>query len=638
MSLFAKYGSFKIELEKYIEQCQETFKQIGDTTSSNLVSGFLKDLDKQRYNITIVGSFNRGKSTLLNTLMERTNDDISPISEDACTSAIIKYFDKDLAPEDKKEKAVVFFNNFEKQPVTIPLSQLRDYVTEEKNPDNRKQVRSVEVYGDFPAWSKAVTIVDSPGQNSVFGHHDTLLCDFLPYTDAIIFLVASDIPLDGGDIALLKELSAEQKDKIFFVLTKVDDIDNPDDLEEVKSFVMGKIAEVGIPCEKLYAVSALPVYQGLQDGLDSDQIETLKHINGLEELEDDLEKFIVTKSDQTAIMLARIEDFVKETTHACTSYIESKESLLAQQEFDINQFNAEEAKLTEENKQLRGNTNKSLIKFEREWKKTISGFSRKFANRAEAIEDKIRDSLDKGGFFDAVFHSFKLKKQVERAIALELDPLLIDMEAKLGEIITALNKDFEDELSLYAKRIQGSDLGSIGGSFVASTAVGGTALWGATYVPAAVTGVSAALDSAATAGWWATITGTASTGAAWAAASAIAPVVAAVIATLIVQKIAGVGLKKWLGTRVPGLMEKLMTEMEDQLFARLDSNKERIIQEYQQNIDDIISDNEERIFEIRRILVDKDTQERVVIKEHIEKAKQLLSDATHLNKQIPLLN
>ena len=163
-------------------------------------------------------------------------------------------------------------------------------------------------------------------------------------------------------------------------------------------------------------------------------------------------------------------------------------------------------------------------------------------------------------------------------------------------------------------------------------------MWGATYVPAAVTGVSAALDSAATAGWWATITGTASTGAAWAAASAIAPVVAAVIATLIVQKIAGVGLKKWLGTRVPGLMEKLMTEMEDQLFARLDSNKERIIQEYQQNIDDIISDNEERIFEIRRILVDKDTQERVVIKEHIEKAKQLLSDATHLNKQIPLLN
>ena len=69
MSLFSKYVPFKIELEKYIGHCRTVFDQIGDKSSSALVSGFIKDLDSQRYNITIIGSLKRGKSTLLNTLM-----------------------------------------------------------------------------------------------------------------------------------------------------------------------------------------------------------------------------------------------------------------------------------------------------------------------------------------------------------------------------------------------------------------------------------------------------------------------------------------------------------------------------------------------------------------------------------------
>ena len=218
MSLFSKYIPFKIELEKYIEHCKKVFEQIGDAPSASLVDGFIKDLENQRYNITIIGSLKRGKSTLLNTLMERHDDFISPISSNVCTSSIIKYMDKNMASSKTgNESAIVYFNANEEGNVppalTIPFQQLKNYITEDQNPENRKHVRSVEVYGDFPEWSKAVTIVDSPGQNSVFCHHDVLLSDFLPYTDAIIFLVAADIPLDGGDIASSRNYQKKKKER-----------------------------------------------------------------------------------------------------------------------------------------------------------------------------------------------------------------------------------------------------------------------------------------------------------------------------------------------------------------------------------------------------------------------------------------
>ena len=210
MALFDNFVQFKGEVESYLNQCESVFREVGENVAANNVSGLISVINDQRYNITIIGSLNRGKSTLLNTLMERQDDNISPISADVCTSAIIKYNDIELSqPKLEKESAVISFNpdkdgNIQK-PVTIPLSGLKGYVKEEQNPGNRKGVKSVEVYGNFPAWSKAVTIVDSPGQNSVYNHHDELLTSFLPYTDAIIFIVAANLPLDGGDIALLKE-------------------------------------------------------------------------------------------------------------------------------------------------------------------------------------------------------------------------------------------------------------------------------------------------------------------------------------------------------------------------------------------------------------------------------------------------
>ena len=675
MSLFSKYVPFKIELEKYIGHCRTVFDQIGDKSSSALVSGFIKDLDSQRYNITIIGSLKRGKSTLLNTLMERENDNISPISSNVCTSAIIKYIDAGMSDIDpKKEKAVIYFNDLSTPAATIPLAQLKDYVTEERNPGNRKQVRFVEVYGNFPEWSKAVTIIDSPGQNSVFDHHDILLSDFLPYTDAIIFLVAADIPLDGGDIALLKELSEDEKKKIFFVLTKIDNIDNPEDLDDVKDFVVSKIQSIGLPCDKLYTVAAKPVYEALRKGVKGNELNALKAEYGILELEEDLENFIIAESDQTKILRNRIEMLLDKTKESCDHYIVRSEAILSKKSYDLTVLQTEQEELEAANKLLLENTKKALKKFNRDWEKALTGFKRKFAMKSDMIEDKIIDGLNRGGLFGAVFQSFKLQKQVQKAVGIELQPLVLDLEERLEEVIASLNDEFSEELSLYVKRKSETDIGAVISSGAAIAGLAGTITWGVSATNGAIgsamsafsiwqkaladaTMAQAANSTAAVGalakfwGWlWgtgkatetATAAAKATAGAANAASSAIAAGISAVVTagvsiavTLLVQKILHIGLVKFQETRVLGITESVMTKMEDSLFNSLNLYKDALIKEYQQKIDDILEENNDRLSEIQDVLVNDDSEERQLITSRLEEVKGLLSEGVHIRKQIP---
>ena len=670
MSLFENYVPFKKSLEEYIENYENIFNEIGDRGAANLVKGFVSDLEQQRYNITIVGSFNRGKSTLLNTLMERENDDISPISGRACTSAIIKYNDKNLPANPTKgcECAVIYFNEESSQPQIIPLSRLKEFATEANNSRNQKNVRSIQVYGDFPEWSQAVTIVDSPGQNTVYSHHDTLLTDFLPYTDAIILLIAADLPVDGGDLNLLNELSEEEKKKIFFVLTKVDELDNKEDLQDVIKTARDAIQSAGLNCEKLYCTSAKTVYAALTKGIKGEELKNLKTEHGLAELEADLEKFIVSESEQTDIIRKRIETLLCETKKACNDYIEGNKRLLKQSDYDLVKLQAEKTGLIDANTILRENTEKALKKFDRTWKKTLNSFQRKFAVRAGAIEDKIYESLGKGGLLGAVFQSFKLQQQVEKAVYLELNPILSDIAEQLNEAVETLSKDIDNELELYSRRKNGRDILTVYGGIAGGAAVAGTVAWGASISGVAISNALTAFNTWATASaaaakaaaetslssmglgpWlWRLLTGPgkdvvittgdvayAGTAAIVAGISAVVTTGVSILVSIIVQKILTLGLIQWQSSRVTVLTEKIMNEMEEELLKSLAKYKDSIIAEYKQNIEDTIADNTERLAKIEKICSEDNTDEIKLIEGKIERVKSLLQNNINIQKQLP---
>jgi hypothetical protein len=234
-----------------------------------------------------------------------------------------------------------------------------------------------------------------------------------------------------------------------------------------------------------------------------------------------------------------------------------------------------------------------------------------------------------------------------------------------------LNNEFSDELSLYVKRKSGTDASSAIGSGMALAGMAGTITWGVSVTngaigsamsafsawqvaSAAATTAQAANSTAAVGalakfwGWlWGTgkaaETATVAANAANAASSAIASGITAVVTagvsiagTLLVQKILHIGLVKIQQTRVLGITESVMKEMEDSLFKSLTLYKETLIKEYQRNIDDILEDNNDRVAEIQNVLVNDDTEERQLITSRLEEVKGLLSEGVHVRKQIPI--
>ncbi len=627
MALFEKFAPFKSRVIAYLNECVSVFEKIGNKIAAKNTKAFINSFDDMRYNLAIVGSLKRGKSTLLNTLMERNNDDISPVSFDVCTSAIIRYLDKELIRDgEKKEKAVIYFDGSQ-APSDIPLERLRSYVTETENPKNVKKVRSIEVYGDFPEWSKAVTLVDSPGQNAVYNYHDTLLIDFLPYADAIIFLIAADLPIDGGDLKLLKELKKDQQRKVFYVITKVDSLEHPEDLKDIEQRVFSVLSENGLECEKVYKVSAKPVFKGLKKGITGVELNELKAQNGIEELEKDLEAFVVLNSKQTNVIKKRVNAILEEVQNTLTTYHDNTSLVLSNKKFDIEALNTEKATLTDRNEELRRNAEKALRKFEREWKQIQESFLRKFSAKAPAIDDKIVDSLKKiSGLLKVITRSFSLHSIVEKTLYSEFNPLLIDLEKKLDEVANKLDEELQTGISLYVKNSHSKDVLTSGAGVAGSAAI--AAAVGSQYTAAVAT-----VESIGPSGliprffnWiWAGNT-------VWGCIGSVAVNIGIV---WLVQKVVEMGLSSFQESRVPDISNEIIEKMENDLIKSLELSKDAIIKDYKQKIEDFIAENQERIDEIADILSNQNSDARIQMEGNLQMVTAMLTSGQEIISEIP---
>ena len=123
------------------EQACKLMREVGKNTLADELDGLIKGVREQRFVIGVVGSAKRGKSTMINGLLGRRNDDCAPIGKFPATN-VVSIFGHSENPSAK----VIFSDNPARE---ITEHEIRLYVTEEHSPGNRKNVRSVEVLGPF---------------------------------------------------------------------------------------------------------------------------------------------------------------------------------------------------------------------------------------------------------------------------------------------------------------------------------------------------------------------------------------------------------------------------------------------------------------------------------------------------------
>ena len=140
-----------------------------------------------------------------------------------------------------------------------PLTALADFVTEVRNPRNKRMVAGVTVYLDAPVLAGGVELVDTPGTGSVFQWDTQAAHEALQTMDAAVFVLTADPPVSASERDLLGRVAGLSV-TTFAVLNKADHLDEAG-LAEASEFTRQVLAEAGHP-GTVYPMSARAALRG----------------------------------------------------------------------------------------------------------------------------------------------------------------------------------------------------------------------------------------------------------------------------------------------------------------------------------------------------------------------------------------
>ena len=239
-------------------------EQLGEGSVSADLQQLLARINEGRFFVACVGQFKRGKSTLLDAFV---GEPILPTGVVPVTTVptVLRYGDARTA-------RVLIDTRWQ----TIQPEELPQYVSEELNPENSRQVAGVEVFLPSPLLAGGMCLVDTPGIGSVFSGNTETTRDFIPQIDAAILVVGADPPISGEEVALIEAVAANV-DEILIVLNKIDRV-SARERQQASEFA-AKVLEDRLkrPVGQIYEVSAL---NRLNNSTDADDwnslIENLK--------------------------------------------------------------------------------------------------------------------------------------------------------------------------------------------------------------------------------------------------------------------------------------------------------------------------------------------------------------------------
>lgn len=202
------------------------------------------------FNLVVVGQFKRGKTSLINALL---GAEILPVAVVPLTSIVT------IMTWGEALRIKVYFNDG--KITEIKPESLVEYVTEKGNPKNVKDVREVVLTYPSPYLKDGVRLIDTPGVGSIYQHNTDVAYQYLPKSDAALFLLSVDQPMSKAELDFLMDVK-EYSNKIFFVMNKADYL-RENDLKESIKFSKNGLEETMASEVRLFPVSARLALEGI---------------------------------------------------------------------------------------------------------------------------------------------------------------------------------------------------------------------------------------------------------------------------------------------------------------------------------------------------------------------------------------
>ncbi|MEH7113426.1 dynamin family protein [Neobacillus niacini] len=306
-------------LQSTVSRLHQSAKLIDSLPGFKKLAKELEDkadrLEHKGFTVALFGAFSAGKSSFANALM---GEKVLPVSPNPTTAAInkikpitdryqhgtvlVKFKEKNAMLEDVNRSLKLFdlqgsnletaaneiekvllekgqegitekthyaflqafkkgFNLHGEQLGTIletDLNEFADFVAlEEKS----CFVEWIELYYDCELTRKGITLVDTPGADSINARHTGVAFDYIKNSDAILFVTYYNHAFSKADREFLIQLGrvkeSFQLDKMFFIINAIDLAENEEEKDTVADYVTEQLIKYGIRDPHLYPLSSL---------------------------------------------------------------------------------------------------------------------------------------------------------------------------------------------------------------------------------------------------------------------------------------------------------------------------------------------------------------------------------------------
>ena len=180
------------------------------------LDGARAKLDQRSISVAVVGEFKRGKSTLVNALLQTA---VCPVDADEVTvvPTLVRY--------GETAGATAYFeaSGEDGEPVTepLPLESVAEWVSETGNPGNRRGLRSVEVRLPRRFLRAGLCLVDTPGVGGLDSAHGIITLGALDLADGILFVTDASQELTEPEMTFLRQ-ALQRCPRAACVVTKTD--------------------------------------------------------------------------------------------------------------------------------------------------------------------------------------------------------------------------------------------------------------------------------------------------------------------------------------------------------------------------------------------------------------------------------
>lgn len=185
------------------------------------------------------------------------------------------------------------------QIIQTDIGEFREFVA---NETKSCFVEWIELYYDCEFTRNGITLVDTPGADSINARHTGVAFDYIKNSDAILFVTYYNHAFSKADREFLIQLGRVKEtfelDKMFFIINAVDLANDEEELQSVISYVTSQLTIYGIRHPHLFALSSLLALKEKQ----SSEVPTCSKMNEFEEsfyrfISEDLLKTSLTSAE-----------------------------------------------------------------------------------------------------------------------------------------------------------------------------------------------------------------------------------------------------------------------------------------------------------------------------------------------------